>query len=140
MKNWKEGETDVQACRVNRWRRDKKIIVHTFMFFYAIVYWWWRRNSLWNGFYRDVFWHLPPLHTQFPHLLPMTLHFKTCKVPTQLFFYLESRKFLPVFASPIPRLFLKLLVFQKRMGAMCWAVTVAGVSGSLYPFRINLIF
>src|ERR1700753_2529265 len=56
----------------------------------------------------------------------MILHIKTRKVNTQLFFYLESRMFLPVFASPIPRLFLKLLGLSEKNGGhvlsryCCW--------------------
>ena len=125
MKNWKEGETDVQACRVNRRRRDKKIFVHTSFFCICMCQLDagrnWKRYCSWNCL-------LHPSSTTFPTFFP---HFNQptstkTQVPTQIFFYFESRKFSTCLCIPDPDAFSKITWFSGKNGGhvlsrnSCW--------------------
>ena len=136
LKNWKEGETDVQACRVNRRRRDKKIIVHTsILCLYVWIGRWTKLAMLLN---LDL--PFEPFLNNIPNFLPSLQSTYIFKIagPYTIIFLFWIQKVFYLSLHPRSRCFFKnYLVFRKRMGAMCWVVTVAGVSGSLYPFRKN---
>ena len=123
LKNWKEGEKDVQACRVNRRRRDKKIIVHTSICLCMFDWTLWAKMV--DAIDSDPF---VPFLNNIPNFLPSlqsTYIFKL-QVPTQLFFYFKSGELPTCLCIPNPETFCKITWFSEKNGGhvlsryRCW--------------------